>query len=166
MSARQALAALVLASAFGAPALAGEDADCASETRAANAATVRIVFEEILGKGRIDENEHIYHPDFVVHGPTRDYSRAEDRAASQGWRQASPDMAVSVLQTVAACDTVAVHYEVSGTNSGEGNGLPATGRPYRVRGMTVFGLRDGLIAEEWTVFDQYGMLKQLGLLPS
>jgi len=124
----------------------------------------RIVFDEILSKGRIAENEPIYDPDFVAHGLTRDAGRAEDRAASEGWRQAAPDLNMKLLRVAAECDLVAVHWEGTGANTGTGNGLPATGRSIRVWGMTFFRLRDGRIFEEWTEFDQYSMLKQLGLL--
>jgi len=129
-----------------------------------NAATVRIVYDEILSKGRIAENEHIYHPDFRVRGITRDATRAEDRAAAEGWRKMAPDLKMTVLRVVADCDFAAVHWEGSGTNTGEGNGIPATGRSIRVRGMTLSRLINGQIIEEWTSFDQYSFLKQLGLL--
>lgn len=144
---------------------ANPERDCAAAVRQHNAELGRIVLEEVLGKGRIAENEHIYHPQFVAHGATRDAGRAEDRAATEGWRRAAPDMNVRALRIAADCDLVAVHWEATGTNTGEGNGLPATGRSMRVRGVTFFGVRDGLVAEEWTEFDQYEMLRQLGLLP-
>lgn len=143
---------------------AGAAAGCAPADLERNKQVARVVFEEILSKGRIAENEHIYDPAFVAHGPTRDAGRAEDRAASEGWRQAAPDLNMKVLRVAAECDLVAVHWEGTGTNTGTGNGLPATGKSIRVWGMTFFRLRDGRIFEEWTAFDQYAMLKQLGLL--
>lgn len=152
------VAALSMAAA---PAQAG---GCSPANRARNEATARIVFEEILSHGRIAENEHIYHPEFRAHGLTRDADRAEDREASEGWRLAVPDLKVEVLRTVADCTMVAVHFRGTGTNSGEGNGLPATGHKMDVEGMTFFGFKDGKIFEEWTVFDRYAMAEQLGLL--
>ena len=137
---------------------------CSLETRRHNAALGVTVFEQVLGQGRIAENEHIYHPEFVAHAGDRDVGRSEDRAATEGWRAAIPDLRVTVVRLAADCDLVAVHFEASGTNTGEGGGLPATGRHARSQGITIFGVRDGKVAEEWTVFDQYGMLRQLGLL--
>lgn len=137
---------------------------CSAAARNHNAELGRIVLEEVLGRGRIAENERIYHPQFVAHGAIRDTGRAEDRAATEGWRRAAPDLQVSALRLAADCELVAVHWEATGTNTGEGNGLPATGRSIRAQGITFFGIRDGQIAEEWTVFDNYGMLRQLGLL--
>lgn len=157
-------AAAILAGIATCDARADDAFACTAESRQRNEATVRIVFEEILGKGRIAENEHIYHPDFVARGMTRDATRAEDRAASEGWRSMAPDLQMKVLHLVSDCDYVAAHFEGSGTNTGEGNGFPATGRTIRVRGMTIFRLADGRIIEEWSSFDQYALLKQLGLI--
>ena len=133
---------------------------CSQEQRHLNENTVRIVFDEILSKGRIAENEHIYHRNFVARGMSRDATRAEDRAASEGWRKMAPDLKMTILRTVSDCNFVAVHFEGRGTNTGEGNGFPATGRPVRVRGMTFFRLENAQIVEEWTEFDQYELLKQ------
>ena len=147
--------------------VAGEAGVAACDAAAVerNKRTARIVFEEILSRGRIDENEHIYHPDFVARGRNRDAGRDEDRAASKGWREAVPDLQMTVQRIVAECDFVAVHWSGSGTNSGAGNGLPATGRTMNnLWGMTIFRLDDGMIREEWTVFDQYTMLTELGLI--
>jgi predicted ester cyclase len=137
---------------------------CSLADRRRNEATVRVVYDEILSQGRIAENERIYHPDFRVRGLTRDATRAEDRAASEGWRKMAPDLRMTVLNVVSDCDYVSVHWEGTGTNTGEGNGIPATGRSIRVRGMTLSRLKDGQIIEEWTSFDQYAFLKQLGLI--
>jgi steroid delta-isomerase-like uncharacterized protein len=139
-------------------------ATCPMEQPRRNEATARIVFEEILSRGRIAENEHIYHPDFVVRGLTRDSSRAEDRAASEGWRAMAPDLSVTVMHILSNCDHVAVHWVASGTNTGTGNGFPATGRPVRLRGMTFYRFADGRIIEEWSAFDMYSVMRQLGLL--
>jgi len=43
-----------------------------------------------------------------------------------------------------------VHFTARGTNSGSGNGLPATGVSVEAGGMTIFRLVDGQIVEEWS----------------
>ena len=157
-------AAAIIAGHVAGTARADDAFACTAESRQRNEDTVRVVFEEILGKGRIAENEHIYHPDFMARGMTRDSTRAEDRAASEGWRSMAPDLQMKVLHLVSDCDYVAAHFEGSGTNTGEGNGFPATGRSIRLRGMTIFRLVEGRIIEEWSSVDQYALLKQLGLI--
>ncbi len=130
-----------------------------------NKKIVSTIFTEIFGQWRIDENEHIYSPDYVGHAGDQHYTRAEDRAAAEGWKTFAPDGKMTILQIIAEGDLVAVLWTGEGINTGEGNGLPATGRPFRVTAMTMFRLADGKIIEEWNVFDNYSFLSQLGLLP-
>lgn len=138
---------------------------CADETEEANKRTVSVIFTEIFGKWRIAENEHIYSPDYVGHAGDQVYTRAQDRAAVEGWKTFSPEGKMTIHQLIAEGDRVAVLWSGEGVNTGEGNGLPATGKPFRVTAMTIFRLQDGKIVEEWNVFDNYSLLSQLGLLP-
>jgi steroid delta-isomerase-like uncharacterized protein len=131
-----------------------------------NKKIVSTIFTEIFGQWRIAENEHIYSPDYVGHAGDQHYTRADDRAAVEGWKTFAPDGKMTILQIMAEGDLVAVLWTGEGVNTGEGNGLPATGRPFRVTAMTMFRLADGKIVEEWNVFDNYAFLKQLGLLPT
>ncbi len=130
-----------------------------------NKRTVSLIFTDIFGQWRIAENEHIYSPDYVGHAGDQNYTRAQDRAAVEGWKTFSPEGKMTILQIIAEGDRVAVLWTGEGVNTGEGNGLPATGRPFKVTAMTMFRLKDGKIVEEWNVFDNYSLLSQLGLLP-
>ena len=56
-------------------------------------------------------------------------------------RTALPDMPFTVNHMVAEGDLVVVHWTVSGTNTQPGMGLPATGKPVKVSGMTLFRFR-------------------------
>ena len=61
----------------------------------------------------------------------------------------------------------AVEWVMSGTNDGPLRGQPATGRPYRVRGVSVGMLgAEGLIAENRDYWNMADMLAQLGLIPA
>jgi len=71
---------------------------------------------------------------------------------------------VHVDQLIAEGDRVVALWTARGTNTGEGNGLPATGRRVGGRGITIFRLVKGRIADEWGLIDQYGIYQQLGLL--
>ncbi len=122
-----------------------------AQTRPDNREIGRIVLEEVLGRGRIADFEHLYAPDFVAHGAGgRTATRAEDRAATIGWRQAFPDMEVRAERIVADGELVAVHFRARGTNSGSGGGMPATGVRVEAGGITIFRITDGRIREEWT----------------
>jgi len=68
--------------------------------------------------------------------------------------------------TIAEGDLAAVLWSGSGTNTGEGNGLPATGKKLAGRGITIWRISGGKILEEWSEFDQLRILTGLGLLPA
>ena len=138
----------------------------ASEVEERNKAMARTVLEEVLGQGKVDEHKALYSPGYVSHGSTRDASRAEDRETMKAWRQAFPDLKVHLDKILADGELVAVRFIAEGTNTGAGNGLPATGKRIRIACMTVFRIVDGKIVEEWPIFDQLDFLRQLGLMPA
>ncbi|MFO1207346.1 MAG: ester cyclase [Burkholderiales bacterium] len=128
-----------------------------------NKSIARRVYEEGLNQGRF---EVPYSADFVGHGGRSSFTHADGMAEAKGWREAFPDLEITVNQQVAEGDLVAVRWTARGTNTGAGNGIPATGRAVQVSGTTLFRITDGQIAEEWTCADSLGLMKQLGLLPA
>jgi steroid delta-isomerase-like uncharacterized protein len=131
-----------------------------------NKAVARRVFTEIFNQGKFEIADEIYAKDFVNHGQTRDIGLQEDQEAARGWLQAVPDLVMTIDQEVAEGDLVTVLWTGQGTNTGTGNGLPATGKKLRVRGITIWRIVDGRIREEWSAFDMFSLLQQAGLLPS
>lgn len=130
-----------------------------------NKAVARRVFEEIFNQGRFEVADEIYAPSFRNHGRTQDIGLKEDQEAARGWRQAMPDLHMTVEMMVAEKDLVTVLWSGEGTNTGTGNGFPATGKRIYARGITIWRVVDGRLAEEWTAFDQLSLLQQAGLLP-
>ena len=137
---------------------------CASSLQEQNKALAKRVFEELLSKGRFELAEELYAKDFLNHGIHRDISLAEDQTALKGWHQAFPDLSIAPEKLIADGDLVAVYWIARGTNTGAGNGLPATGKKVEQSGITIWRIVDGKIKEEWSAFDQLSMMQQLGLL--
>ena len=131
-----------------------------------NKAVARRLFEEELSRGNWDVAREIHTADFVVHAGQRTAGVAEDIESAKEWRRAFPDLVVTVEQMVAEGDRVAVLWTGRGTNTGTGQGLPATGKSGQAGGITIFRFVNGRIAEEWGVIDQLSILKQLGLFPT
>jgi steroid delta-isomerase-like uncharacterized protein len=130
-----------------------------------NKAVARRVFEEIFNQGKFDAAQQIYAADFVNHTSSGDIPLSQDQAAARGWRDAFPDVHVTVDQLHADGDFVTVLWTARGTKTGAGNGLPATGKKLTERGITIWKIVDGKIREEWSAFDQLRILQQLGLAP-
>ena len=136
----------------------------AKDTVAHNKAVARSFFEDVLDKGKLEDYAKSHAPDFVAHSEGRKASLEEDMTAAREQRKALPDMRVKVNHIVAEGDMVSVYWTASGTNTAAGWGIPATGRKVTASGMTFFRFERGLIQEEWSVFNMYSIMKQLGLL--
>jgi steroid delta-isomerase-like uncharacterized protein len=128
-------------------------------------AVARRVFLEIFNQGKFEVANEIYAKDFVNHGLTRDIGLKEDQDAARGWRSAFPDLHMTVDKVLVDGEFVTVLWSGGGTNTGEGNGLPATGKKLKGRGITIWRISGGKIREEWSEFDQLQILQQLGLMP-
>ena len=138
----------------------------ASSLQEQNKAIARRAFEEILSGGRFELASELYAKDFVNHGIHRDVGLEEDQAALKGWHRAFSDITIVPEKLIAEGDLVAIYWIARGTNTGTGNGLPATGKKAELAGITIWRIVDGKIKEEWSAFDQLSMMQQLGLLPA
>jgi steroid delta-isomerase-like uncharacterized protein len=137
----------------------------AKDVEARNKAVARSFFEDVLDKGKLEDYAKSHAPDFVAHSEGRLASLDEDMSAAREQRKALPDMRVKVNHIIAEGDLVSIYWTASGTNTAAGWGIPATGKSVSASGMTLFRFERGLIKEEWSVFNLYSILKQLGLLP-
>ena len=129
-----------------------------------NKAVVRKVFSEILTHGNYALANELYAPDFVNHTAAKDVPLEEDQASARGWRTAFPDLEMTVEKEIAEGEFVTVLWKGRGTNTGNGNGLNATGKTANGRGISIFRVVDGKIKEEWTEYSQLLLLRQLGLM--
>jgi steroid delta-isomerase-like uncharacterized protein len=130
-----------------------------------NKSVARRIFDDVLSRGRYEVSDGLYTSDFVGHGGPRTFTHAESLAEARGWRSAFPDLQVTVDLVIAENDFVVVRWTARGTNTGTGNGIPATGKKVSVSGTAIFRFVDGKIAEEWATGDTLWMLRQLGIKP-
>src|SRR5438034_8789398 len=137
----------------------------ASSLQEQNKAIAKRAFEEILSHGRFELAEELYAKDFVNHGIHRTVGLEEDQAALKGWHEAFPDVVIVPEKLIAEGDLVTIYWIARGTNTGTGNGLPATGKKVEQSGITIWRIVNGKIKEEWSAFDQLSMMQQLGLRP-
>src|SRR5689334_21962679 len=138
----------------------------ASSLQEQNKTLAKRAFDELLSRGKFELAEQLYAKDFVNHGLHRDISLEEDQAALKGWHQAFPDITIVPEKLIAEGELVTIYWIARGTNTGTGNGLPATGKKVELAGITIWRIVDGKIKEEWSAFDQLSLMQQLGLLPA
>src|SRR5437868_8955984 len=131
-------------------------------TEARNKAIATRVFEEIFNQGRFEVADEIYSPDFQNHGYHRTVDLKTDQDAVHAEKQAFPDLRLQVERLIAEGDWVTALWTFRGTHTAGGYaGLPATGTPIEMRGITIWRIVDGKIREEWSSFDELGAYSQV-----
>ena len=132
-----------------------------------NKAVVRRGFEA-FNSGNLDILDEVYAQEVKYHGAVGvEIGSLEGlKEYLNAFRTAFPDIRVTVESSISEGDLVATHATAVGTHEGELGDIAPTGkRAEGVRGFGMYRVRGGKIVEEWEVFDQMGMMQQLGVIP-
>ena len=79
---------------------------------------------------------------------------------------AFPDLLATIEDIIASDDRAALRWSATGTHTGELMGIPPTSKSVTVTGIVIYRFEGGKAVEHWEVFDQMGMMQQLGVIPS
>jgi steroid delta-isomerase-like uncharacterized protein len=74
---------------------------------------------------------------------------------------AFPDLKFTIADMVAERDRVVVRFEAPGTHMGEYAGIAPTERQVMWKGIIMYRLEDGKIAQGWSNFDDLGLIQSL-----
>ncbi len=113
----------------------------------------------------------VYADDAVLEAPGDARLEGGDAAVAyaMAWLNAFPDATVTVHSEIVDGDWIAQRFTFEGTHEatlhGADGDIPATHRHLKGRGIQVFEVKAGKIAEEHLYFDQVQVLTQLGLMP-
>lgn len=133
-----------------------------------NAALMRRWFEEVWNQGNLNVIDELASPNVVAQGEaehTTQIGREQFRDFARALRAAFPDIHMTIHQTIAEGDIVALRWTATMTHKGDFQGMAATGRKATVNGITWVRMENGQIAEAWDNWDQLGLLVQLGSVP-
>ena len=120
-----------------------------------------------FNEGDIDRYLDLYDDHVQVHGYTpAPLDKAGARAFYQGILTGLPDSTLEALDRIETDDTIVVRFVQRGTHRGELLGVPATGRPVELHGITILRFGDeARVVERWTQADLLGLLVQVGAIP-
>ncbi len=134
-----------------------------------NKATFRRYVEEVGNKGNLDLVDEIFDR-YVSHqsdGHTEERGPEDVRRFMGEFRQAFPDFHSTIEDQIAEEDKVVTRWTMRGTHRGEFRGIAPSGNRITVMGIGIFRFSDeGKVVESWDNFDQLGMMRQLGVIPS
>jgi steroid delta-isomerase-like uncharacterized protein len=133
-----------------------------------NATIVRRFVDEVITQGNIEAAAQYVWEDVVEQVPLPGQGPGLDglKDILRAMRVGFPDIVFSIQEQVAEHDKVASRFDWTGTHRGVFLGIPATGRTVRVWGMVIDRLQDGRIKDTRILMDTFGLLSQLGVLPS
>jgi steroid delta-isomerase-like uncharacterized protein len=122
----------------------------------------RINAGDVEGFGAVLADDFVDHEELPGLAPTKDGVMAFFRM----YLGAFPDLRMNAEDVIASGDKVVARVRATGKHEGDLLGMPATGRQVDVQLIDIirFG-DDGLAREHWGVFDQMGMMQQLGAIP-
>ena len=126
---------------------------------------IKVYNEDFWNKQNIDAFEKYYSADFIIHFADGDLNVEQYKGLCQAYFAAFPDIHVTTDLLVAEGDKVTKIWTVNATSKGDFMGIPATGKPIVFKGIEVFRIAEGKIAELWVSMDNLGMLQQLGVIP-
>lgn len=135
-------------------------------SKEANIATAKKMGEAV-NKGNLEEFNTLFASDVVDHDPAPDQGKGPQGFIDffTAFRSAFPDLKVAVDHMVADDDNVAIAYTIQGTQQGPFEGIPATGKKIKVRGMQIAKFNsDAQIKERWGSSDQMGIMEQIGAI--
>jgi steroid delta-isomerase-like uncharacterized protein len=113
---------------------------------------------------RVEILDELQTPDVQYHGTSIQMNGLEEyKQVYSVFASALHDTHVTIEEMIAEGDKVMTRIKGRGTHKGELMGIPPTGKTATWNQFTVFRLDDGKIAEEWEIFDELGMMQQLGM---
>jgi len=133
-----------------------------------NIETSRRGLEEAFNAGKLDVIDEISSDDFVGHDPLagdQDTEASKQQVAT--YREAFPDIEITIDEIFAAGDKVVMRWSGLGTFKNPLMGMQPTGeKGAPVHGITIDRFDDdGKIAESWTQWDTMTFMRNIGAVP-
>jgi steroid delta-isomerase-like uncharacterized protein len=130
-------------------------------------AVIRAWFDEVWNQRQVDSIDRMFAADAVAYGLPSGPMRGPDgfRPVFNAFCSAFPDIHFAVEQTITEGAQVAARCRVTGTHTGEGIGVPVTGKPVDFQGVVIATIIDGQFRGGWNIFDFLTMYQQLGVAP-
>lgn len=128
---------------------------------------IRKVANEIYNNGNYIHFNEFVSDDFVIHSlnPKKEIRGPEGaKNFVIGLRNAFPDLRFTIQDQFAEGEKVVTHFIAEGTHLGAFEGIPPTGKAFKVSSIDIDYIRNGKISECWSNLDELSLLQQLGVM--
>jgi predicted ester cyclase len=128
----------------------------------------RKTIEEMFDRGHPTYLAEVSELSFIGHDPTQQHSLslAEEEQVAVSFREGFPDLRCEVSDCVTEGERVMCRWRMKGTHRGPFLGLGPTGKHVTFEGITEMRFHGTRLAEQWTLYDCFGVLQQMGALPT
>jgi steroid delta-isomerase-like uncharacterized protein len=125
-------------------------------------------FIDALNRRDFDTVDEVLSDDLVFHGGSfgEITGREPFKEFAGPFFVGFPDLQLKLHDVIADGDRVALRFTSSGTHNGEFSGIPATGKTVSFTEQPQYRVADGKIVEIWWLADIFGLMQELGAIPS
>lgn len=125
------------------------------------------LYFEIWNKGNFDLLPSIVHENYIIHSDPGDlwegkglnYDEYKERVLYS--RMAFPDLEFELHDIIHEGKLFAVRWSAKGTQLGDLNQLPATGKVLAFNGQTFYETKNERVSGHWQMIDRLGFFQQL-----
>jgi steroid delta-isomerase-like uncharacterized protein len=123
-------------------------------------------YQEIYNSNDLDRLAEVVSEDLLTPNimPGIPHGLEGAKAAHRIMLAGFPDYQTVIEDILGEGDKVAARIRMSGTNTGQFMGIPATGKRVEFTGMYIARIANGKIVEHWGEEDSVSLLQQLGVL--
>jgi steroid delta-isomerase-like uncharacterized protein len=119
-------------------------------------------FEEVWNRGRREAIAEMMAPDAVIHdGATDSTGPGGFYPFFDRMNEAFSDMRLTLEAVIAQGDAACVRWSCTMNHTGGGLGIPPTGKPIHITGISILRASDGKIVEAWQNWDMLGLMEQI-----
>ena len=128
-----------------------------------NKITIRRFYDEVINQKKLAVIEELYSASYVSHDLPSDPTELKHFINS--FHTAFPDGQITIEEVIAEGDTVAMRGTYCGTQTGQFQNIPPTGKTVTVPAQDIYHLSEGKIVEHCGGPNLLRLLQQLGVIP-
>ena len=128
----------------------------------------RRFYEDVMNRGDLAAIDELLTADFVDHeeGPPGSPEGIEGvKFFVTTFREAFPDLQVTIEDTIESGDRLAIRATMRGTQDGELMGVPPSGRSVELGMIDIVRVEGDRVAEHWGAADNLSLMQQIGAIP-
>ncbi|MGM0391949.1 MAG: ester cyclase [Bacteroidota bacterium] len=124
------------------------------------------VWDDIVNKGQIDQiSTKNFDENIVMISKPENIAGIEAfKAYYQNFLTGFSNIKFTVEEILGSGNKIVKHWNFKGNHTGDFFGIPATGKPVDISGVTIAKMKNGKIAQEQDFMDNMAFMQQLGLV--